>query len=85
MTQEDDDNADTFSDYIKTLPEHIQRLLMHVEFAPGGEQMLKHCLENNKMLKIGTDGSFNLWNGNCFFWMATDWESECSGARCRTS
>jgi hypothetical protein len=33
---------------------------MHVEFVPGGEQMLKHCLANNKILKIGTNGSFNM-------------------------
>jgi hypothetical protein len=33
---------------------------MHIEFVPGGEQMLKHCLTNNKILKIGTNGSFNM-------------------------
>jgi hypothetical protein len=36
--------ADTFSDYIATLPEHICRLLMHYEFTPGGERTLKACL-----------------------------------------
>jgi hypothetical protein len=50
---DDDDNAATFSDYIKTLPEHIQWLLMHIEFVPGGERMLKHCLENERIMKIG--------------------------------
>ncbi len=33
---------------------------MHVKFVPGGEAMLKHCLKNNKTLKIGTNGSLNL-------------------------
>jgi hypothetical protein len=60
VTEDDDDNTATFSDYIKTLPEHIHWLLMHVEFAPGREQMLKHCLAHDKILKIGTDGSLNL-------------------------
>jgi hypothetical protein len=32
---------------------------MHVEFVPGGEDTLKHCLQHDKLLKIGTDGSFN--------------------------
>jgi hypothetical protein len=33
---------------------------MHVEFVPGGEDMLMHSLKNDKPLKIGTDGSLNL-------------------------
>jgi hypothetical protein len=33
---------------------------MQYEFVPGGEQPLKHCLANNKILKIGTNGSVNL-------------------------
>jgi hypothetical protein len=33
---------------------------MHVKFVPGSEAMQKHCLKNNKTLKIGTDGSLNL-------------------------
>jgi hypothetical protein len=37
--------ADTFSDYIATLPEHIRRLLMHYQFTPGGERTLKACLK----------------------------------------
>jgi hypothetical protein len=49
-----------FGDYLKTLPEHIQRLLMHIEFVPGGKDMLMHCFKNDKALKIGTDGSLNL-------------------------
>ncbi len=60
VTLEDPLNAVTFKDYIKTLPEHIQWLLMHIEFTPGGERTLKHCLKNNMMLKIGTDGSFHM-------------------------
>jgi hypothetical protein len=50
----------TFNEYKETLPVHIQQLLMQYEFVPGGEQTLKHCLANNKILKIGTDGSVNL-------------------------
>jgi hypothetical protein len=29
--------------------------------------MLKHCLENDKILKIGTDGSMNLQKGTASF------------------
>jgi hypothetical protein len=50
----------TFDEYIKTLPVYEKLMIMHVEFVPGGEDMLKHCLENNRSLKIGTDGSVNL-------------------------
>jgi hypothetical protein len=50
----------TFDEYVETLPVHIQQLLMQYEFVPGGEQTLKHCLANNKILKIGTNGSVNL-------------------------
>ena len=59
-SQEECDDVNTFDEYIKTLPVHEKRMLMHVEFVPGGEDMLKHCLENNWSLKIGTDGSVNL-------------------------
>jgi hypothetical protein len=52
--------ADTFSDYIATLLEHIHRLLMHYEFTPEGERTLKACLEQNMLLKLGTDGSYNM-------------------------
>jgi hypothetical protein len=58
--QDESDDVDTFGDYIKTLPDHIQWLLMQVEFIPGGKDMLKHCLKNHKPLKIRTDGSLNL-------------------------
>jgi hypothetical protein len=47
-------------DYIKTLPDHIQWLLMQVEFIPRGKYMLKHCLKTDKPLKIRTNGSLNL-------------------------
>jgi hypothetical protein len=57
----------SFGDYIKTLPDHVQQLLMHVEFIPGGEDMLMHCLKNDKPLKIGTDGSLNLWKETASF------------------
>jgi hypothetical protein len=33
---------------------------MHVELVPGGKDILKHCLTNDKPLKIGTDGSLTL-------------------------
>jgi hypothetical protein len=33
---------------------------MHYEFTPGGERMLKACLEQNMLLKLGTDGSYNM-------------------------
>ena len=59
-SQEERDDVNTFDEYIKTLPVHEKQMLMHVEFVPGGEDMLKHCLENNRSLKIGTDGYVNL-------------------------
>jgi hypothetical protein len=52
--------ATTFSDYIATLLQHIRRLLMHYEFTLGGEQILKACLEQNMILKLGTNGSYNM-------------------------
>jgi hypothetical protein len=33
---------------------------MHYKFTPGGEQILKACLERNMILKLGTDGSYNM-------------------------
>jgi hypothetical protein len=45
VTLEDPLNAVTFKDYIKTLTEHIQWLLMHIEFTPGGEQNSETLLE----------------------------------------
>jgi hypothetical protein len=33
---------------------------MQYKFVLGGEQTLKHCLANNRILKIGTNGSVNL-------------------------
>jgi hypothetical protein len=59
-SQDARDEVGSFGDYLKTLPDHIQWLLMHVEFVPGGKDMLMHCLKNDKPLKIGTDGSLNL-------------------------
>jgi hypothetical protein len=50
--------ATTFSDYIATLLQHTWRLLMHYEFTPGGERILKACLEWNMILKLGTNGSY---------------------------
>jgi hypothetical protein len=40
---------------------------MHVEFVLGGEDMLMHCLKNEKPLKIGTDVSLNLQNETASF------------------
>jgi hypothetical protein len=60
LPQEASDEVDNFGAYLKTLPDHIQWLLMHIEFVPGGEDILKHCLKNDKPLKIETDGSLNL-------------------------
>jgi hypothetical protein len=53
---------------------------MHIELVPGGEQMLKHCLANDK---IATE-DWNWWvhefmEGNSILWMAFDRESECPG------
>jgi hypothetical protein len=80
----DDDNAATFSDYIKTVPEHIQWWLMHIEFVPGGERMLKHCLENDRILKIGTDGSLNQHKETASFgWLLIG--KKCFGTWVRTS
>jgi hypothetical protein len=59
-SQDARDEVGSFGNYLKTLPDHIQQLLMHVKFILGGEDMLMHCLKNDKTLKIGTDGSFNL-------------------------
>jgi hypothetical protein len=36
------DDVDSFGNYIKTLKDHIKRLLMHVKFVPGDEAMLTH-------------------------------------------
>jgi hypothetical protein len=55
------------SKYVMMLPEHIWQLLMHFEFTQGGEQMLKHCLANDRILKIGIDGSLNLWKETASF------------------
>jgi hypothetical protein len=40
---------------------------MHIEFIPGGEDMLMHSLKNDKPLKVGTDVSFNLWKETASF------------------
>jgi hypothetical protein len=64
---EDRSNTATFDEYVKTLLDHVQQLLMHIELVPGREQMLKHCLANDKILKIGTDGSMNLQKGMASF------------------
>ncbi len=61
LPQDASDEVENFGDYIKTLPDHIQWLLMQIKFVPSSKDMLKHCLKNDKPLKIGTDGSLNLW------------------------
>jgi hypothetical protein len=40
---------------------------MHIKFVPGGKDILKHCLKNDKPLKIGTDGSLNLQKESASF------------------
>jgi hypothetical protein len=57
--QDEEGEAHTFREYMKKLPEHERRLLWHIEFAPGGESILKSCLQCNMILKLGTDGSFH--------------------------
>jgi hypothetical protein len=75
--QEASDEVDNFGAYLKTLPDHIQWLLMHIEFVLGGEDILKHCLTNDKPLNIRIDRSLNLWKETASFWMVADWEQEC--------
>jgi hypothetical protein len=48
-----------FKDYIATLPEITQRLLLRFEFVPGGERTLRECLTNNSKLRVASDGSFD--------------------------
>jgi hypothetical protein len=67
MTNQEGDGPETFKEYIKTLPEHIQQLLMHIEFMPGREKTLQQCLEKNMILKVGTNGSLNLSKGMASF------------------
>jgi hypothetical protein len=66
-SQDARDEVGSFGDYLKTLPDHIQRLLMDVKFVPGSKDMLMHCLKNDKPLKIGTDESLNLWKETASF------------------
>jgi hypothetical protein len=66
LPQEASDEVDSFGAYLKTLPDHIQWLLMHIEFVLGGEDILKHCLKNDKPLQIG-DKSLNLWKETASF------------------
>ena len=47
----------TFMEYVETLSNPVRRLFHSIQFAPGGERVLCECLLNNKILKIGTDGS----------------------------
>ncbi len=56
-SQDARDEVGSFGNHLKTLPDHIQRLLMHVKFIPGGEDMLMHW---NKW-------SLNLWKETSSF------------------
>ena len=47
----------TFKEYMETLPHHVCRLLHLIQFSPGDERVLRECLCNNTIIKIGTDGS----------------------------
>jgi hypothetical protein len=58
VIHEEETESVTFNGNVNKLPEHINQLLMHVKFTPGGKRILKACLEKNMILKIGTDGSF---------------------------
>ena len=42
---------------METLPHHVRGLLHLIQFSPGGERVLRECLHNNMIIKIGTDGS----------------------------
>jgi ribonuclease HI len=48
-----------FKDYIATLPEITQRLMLSYEFVPGGERTLRECLANNSKLRAASDGSLD--------------------------
>jgi hypothetical protein len=65
--QEASDEVDNFGAYLKTLPDHVQWLLMHIKFVLGGKDILKHCLQNDKPQKIRRDGSLNLWKETASF------------------
>jgi hypothetical protein len=56
-SQDARDEVGSFGNHLKTLPDHIQRLLMHVKFIPGDEDMLMHW---NKW-------SLNLWKETSSF------------------
>ena len=47
----------TFKEYVETLPHHVRRLLHSIQFSPGGERVLRECLHNNMIKKLGTDVS----------------------------
>jgi hypothetical protein len=49
----------TFQDYLATLPEITQRLLIQFEFVPGGERCLRECLVGNRLLRAASDGSLD--------------------------
>jgi hypothetical protein len=40
---------------------------MHYKFTPGGERILKACLECDMILGIGTNGSFHMGKEMAFF------------------
>lgn len=41
------------------LSETSHRLLHHVQFVPGGERALKECLQDNKMIQVGSNQSLD--------------------------
>ncbi len=57
--QEIPTNPRTFEEYVKTLPSHTQRFFHHIKFVPGSEWVLHECLQQNKIIKVGTNGSLN--------------------------
>jgi hypothetical protein len=48
-----------FPGYLATLPKITQRVLTQLEFVPGGEQCLRDCLADNRLLRAASDGSLD--------------------------
>jgi hypothetical protein len=44
----------TIEENIMTLPEHIQHLLCTFRVEPGGKCVHRECLQNNRLIKVGT-------------------------------
>ena len=76
----------TFMEYAETLSNPVHRLFHSIQFTPGGEQVLHECLLNNKILKIGTDGSASpQGEADCILWLDPHWHETETGGGCRPS